>query len=142
MIVHSRVMLRCGMVLSPQFERQISGSAGRWVWPMEDDMTELEQLKAQIAALEAQNAALRATQASKLTVRVSKAGAVSVYGLGRWPTTLYAGQWARLLDAAPAIRQFIVANRAQLAVKETAEPEKVPSLADYQAAQERDGLAS
>ncbi len=54
----------------------------------------------------------------KLTIKVSEKGAVSVYGMGKWPVTLYAGQWERLLENAQEIRDYIEANRGLLAVKE------------------------
>jgi hypothetical protein len=53
-------------------------------------------------------------RAMKPTFKVSPKGAVSVYGLQRWPTTLYAGQWLALLAEAPALAGFIEANRAKL----------------------------
>lgn len=49
---------------------------------------------------------------------VGRDGALSVYGLGQFPTTLYRSQWERLLDHAPQIRAFIAANEATLARKE------------------------
>jgi hypothetical protein len=50
--------------------------------------------------------------------KVSTKGAVSVYGLGRWPVTLYSGQWESLMRVIPALAEFISANRSQLAVKD------------------------
>ena len=57
-------------------------------------------------------------RAGKLTLKVSEKGAVSVYGLGRWPTTLYSSQWEALLAQADAIREFIAANDARLSHKD------------------------
>lgn len=60
-------------------------------------------------------------QASKprgLTFKVTEKGGLSVYGMGRFPTTLYRGQWERLLAEADAIKAFIEANAALLSVKE------------------------
>jgi hypothetical protein len=54
---------------------------------------------------------------NKLTLKVSAKGAVSLYGMGQWPVTLYATQWERLLSEADTIRAFIAANKASLAVK-------------------------
>lgn len=71
-----------------------------------------------IAYLEAQVARLQKAQSSKLTIKVSKAGAVSVYGLQKWPVTLYAGQWQRLLSVGDNIKAFIEANSDQLASKD------------------------
>ena len=81
------------------------------------DMTQAQAI-ARIAELEAANAKLRAGRQSKLTLKVSKAGAVSVYGMGKWPVTLYSQQWTRLLDSAEDIRSFIEANADLLSVKE------------------------
>jgi hypothetical protein len=76
-----------------------------------------EDMLAMIAKLKAENNALRTRSSKALTVRVSKVGAVSVYGLGRFPVTLYKSQWDKLLGAADDIKAFIVANESQLAVK-------------------------
>ncbi len=69
-----------------------------------------------IAELEAQLAA--ANKPKALTMKVSEKGAISLYGLGRFPITLYSGQMTRLLDHAVAIRAFMVANKALLATKD------------------------
>jgi len=61
---------------------------------------------------------LSAHKPRKLNVKVSEKGAVSVYGLGRFPITLYRSQMERLLDSADDIRAFMVANVSLLAVKE------------------------
>lgn len=83
--------------------------------------------KEQLIALVAQ---MQATPARKLTMKVTAPkldektgemkgsdGAISVYGLGRFPVTLYAGGWERLLDAADDIRAFIAANEAIISRK-------------------------
>lgn len=75
----------------------------------------LAQAAARIAELEAQVAA--ANKPKAITMKVSEKGALSVYGLGRFPITLYRGQMERLLDHAPAIRAFIEANTGSLSVK-------------------------
>ena len=63
-------------------------------------------------------AIVMANQATrKLTLKVSEKGAVSCYGLGRFPVTLYAGQWDRLLSEADQINAFIKANTSLLSVK-------------------------
>lgn len=74
--------------------------------------------KARIAELEAIVAKLKAGQQHKLTLKVSDKGALSVYGMGRWPVTLYRGQWERLINAATEITAFIEANADRLSVKE------------------------
>ena len=75
----------------------------------------LAQMQAEIEALKAQLAA--ASKPKALTMKVSEKGAISLYGLGRFPITLYRGQMERLLDAAPSIRAFIETNAALLSVK-------------------------
>ena len=79
-----------------------------------------EELQAQIAELQAQNEALKAEKAKRQTIscKVGNKGGVSVYGLCRFPVTLYAGQWERLLSEAENIKAFIEAHRSELAVKE------------------------
>ncbi len=74
-------------------------------------MKELERLKAE-------NAALKGGQAKGLSLRVSEKGGVSVYGLGRFPVTLYKEQWEKLLAMADDIKAFIKANEAQLKTKQ------------------------
>ena len=71
---------------------------------------------ARIAALEAQLAI--ASRPKALTMKVSEKGAISIYGLGRFPITLYSGQMTRLLDHAVAIRAFMTANVSLLATKD------------------------
>jgi hypothetical protein len=57
-----------------------------------------------------------------LDFRVSQKGAASVYGLGRFPVTLYYEQWIRLLDAADRLRAFLEENKSQMKLKDTAKP--------------------
>lgn len=80
------------------------------------DMT-VEQMKAEIAALKAE---LLAKATVKVSIKLSAKGGISVYGLGRWPVTLYAGQWRTLLGQTKAIEGFIEANAVVLAEAETA----------------------
>ena len=80
------------------------------------------ELLAMITKLQADNAALtsKLTQASApraITMKVSEKGALSIYGLGRFPVTLYRGQWERLLNSSKDIFDFIDRNAALLAVK-------------------------
>jgi hypothetical protein len=77
-----------------------------------------EDLKAELERLRQENAALKKGTASGLRLKVSEKGAVSVYGMGRFPVTLYKEQWLRLLDIADDIRAFIAANNEQLKAKE------------------------
>ena len=73
-----------------------------------------DDLKAELERLRQENAALKQGAASGLRLQVSEKGGVSVYGLGRFPVTLYKEQWLRLLDKADDIRAFIAANDARL----------------------------
>lgn len=75
-----------------------------------------ESDKALIARLMAENEALKAGK-GKITLKVSGKGAVSVYGMGQFPVSLYKEQWLRLLDEEQAIREFIKANDKIMAVK-------------------------
>jgi len=68
-----------------------------------------EELKARLAELEKQGAGRRAGQ---LEFRVGEKGGVSVYGLGRFPVTLYYEQWVRLLDSAAPLRAFLDENKS------------------------------
>lgn len=83
-------------------------------------MSDMSELLEQVKKLQAENAKLQASKpkAPGITLKVGKAGGVCVYGLGRFPTTLYAGQMERLLDHADKIRAFIAANAATLKRKE------------------------
>ena len=77
-----------------------------------------EDLKAELERLRNENAVLKRESASGTRLKVSEKGAVSVYGLGRFPVTLYKEQWWRLLDMSSDIRAFIAANEAQLKAKD------------------------
>ncbi len=81
-------------------------------------MSEEEDLKAQLARLKAENESLKQRQTKGLSLRVSEKGGLSVYGLGRFPVTLYKEQWARLLDMADDIRQFLKENDDKLKSRE------------------------
>jgi hypothetical protein len=76
-----------------------------------------EVMKAELERLRQENAALKKGAVAGLRLKVSEKGAVSVYGMGRFPVTLYKEQWLRLLDVADDIRAFIAANDAQLKAK-------------------------
>ena len=69
------------------------------------------------ATLRNENAALKKGAASGARIKVSEKGAVSVYGMGRFPVTLYKKQWLRLLEMSDEIRTFIAANEVQLKAK-------------------------
>ena len=76
-----------------------------------------EELKAKVAELEKQAGRKRGT----LEFRVSEKGAVSVYGLGRFPVTLYYEQWTRLLEAAKQLNEFLEENKSRLKLKSASE---------------------
>ena len=81
-------------------------------------MASEEQLQAEIDRLKAENERLKKPARGQLSLRVSEKGALSVYGLGRFPVTLYREQWEKLLGMADDIRQFIQDNDASLKRKE------------------------
>ena len=81
-------------------------------------MTDENNLKEELERLRAENAALKKTSSRGLPLKVSEKGALSVYGLGRFPVTLYKEQWNKILDMADDIRTFIKANESQLKTKE------------------------
>jgi hypothetical protein len=81
-------------------------------------MTNDENMKQELERLRAENQALKKTSAKGLSLKVSEKGGVSVYGLGRFPVTLYKEQWNKLLDMAEDIRAFIKANESQLKTKD------------------------
>jgi len=73
-----------------------------------------EELLARIAELEKQTAAKKT---GRMEFRVSEKGGVSVYGLGRFPVTLYYEQWTRLLDSVDGLRSFLEENKSRLKLK-------------------------
>ena len=83
----------------------VSGTA------MDDQEQELERLRAE-------NERLKRAQRRGVSLKVSEKGGVSVYGLGRFPVTLYKEQWAKLLEMADDIRAFIREHDAELKAKE------------------------
>lgn len=74
-----------------------------------------EELLARIAELEHQ---VEGKKTGRLEFRVSEKGGVSVYGLGRFPVTLYYEQWKRLLDSAAELAEFIEQNKSRLKLKD------------------------
>ena len=78
-----------------------------------------DDVQSELDRLRAENAALKASSARRggVSFKVSGKGGVSVYGLGRFPVTLYKEQWAKLLDLADEIRAFIKAHEAELKSK-------------------------
>jgi len=76
-----------------------------------------EDMKAELERLRAENERLKSRSSRGVSLKVSEKGGVSVYGLGRFPVTLYKEQWTRLLDMADDIRTFIKENDAKLKAK-------------------------
>jgi hypothetical protein len=77
-----------------------------------------QAMEAELARLKAENEALKKRTERATGLKVSEKGGVSVYGLGRFPVTLYKEQWLKLLDMADDIRAFLKENEARLKVKE------------------------
>ena len=77
-----------------------------------------DALQAEVERLKAENAALKAHATRGVSIKVSEKGGVSVYGLGRFPVTLYKEQWTKLLDMADEIRAFLRENDARLKTRE------------------------
>ena len=80
-------------------------------------MSTEEEMRAELERLRAENEALKRPR-GQTSLRVSEKGALSVYGLGRFPVTLYREQWEKLLVMTDEIRQFIKENDAKLKKKE------------------------
>ncbi len=76
-----------------------------------------EDLKAELERLKAENERLRSKSGRSVSLKVSEKGGVSVYGLGRFPVTLYKEQWTKLLAMADDIRTFIKDHDAELKAK-------------------------
>jgi hypothetical protein len=77
-----------------------------------------EDLKAEVERLRNENASLKSGAATGARMKVSEKGAVSIYGMGRFPVTLYKEQWLKLLGMSAEIRNFIAENDARLKTKE------------------------
>lgn len=79
-----------------------------------------DEMKAELERLRAENEALKNKKANRgtLSMKVSEKGALSVYGMGRFPVTLYKEQWLKLLGIADEIKKFIDENDARLKTKE------------------------
>ena len=73
-----------------------------------------EELKAELERLRSENAALKKGATAEIRMKVSEKGAVSIYGMGRFPVE----QWLKLLDMSDEIRAFIAANEAKLKARE------------------------
>lgn len=87
--------------------------ASQYNWRMPD-----EDLKAELERLKAENEHLKSQRGRSAGLKVSEKGGVSVYGLGRFPVTLYKEQWIKLLGMSDEIRAFIKDNESKLKAKE------------------------
>jgi hypothetical protein len=83
----------------------------------EEPMNEAE-MKAELERLRAENAQLKTKDKPGISLKVSEKGALSLYGMGRFPVTLYKEQWLRVLEQADQIKAFIAENDSQLKAKE------------------------
>jgi hypothetical protein len=77
-----------------------------------------EHERAELERLRAENDRLKRTQSRGISLKVSEKGGVSVYGMGRFPVTLYKEQWTKLLDMAEEIRAFIRDHESELKAKD------------------------
>jgi hypothetical protein len=77
-----------------------------------------EEMKAELERLKAENEALKARSSRAISLKVSEKGGLSVYGMGRFPITLYKEQWTKLLDMADEIRAFLKENDGKLKAKQ------------------------
>ena len=84
----------------------------------EETIKSAEDLAAELEKLKAENASLKRARNAGITFKVSEKGAVSVYGLGRFPVTLYKEQWERLMAASDQLKGFIADNSDKLKVRE------------------------
>jgi hypothetical protein len=85
---------------------------------MSDEMRNTDDIQEELERLRAENEALKARKEDRSpSLKVSEKGGVSLYGLGRFPVTLYKEQWLRLLDMSAEIRSFIEQNDSKLKTK-------------------------
>src|SRR5215475_13890115 len=105
------------MPLLPASVVRRAPDVGRWAGTSGGTMPEptREELMARIAELEKKT---EGRKKGALEFRVGEKGGVSVYGLGRFPVTLYYEQWVRLLDMAKDLREFLEENKHRLKLKE------------------------
>ena len=75
---------------------------------------ENEKLKSELERLKAENETLKRTKSSQITFKVGQKGGMSLYGLGRFPVTLYKSQWIMLLDASEKITEYLINHDDEL----------------------------
>ena len=86
--------------------------------PEEESAMSDDQMKAELERLRKENEALKKGASEGIRMKVSEKGAVSIYGMGRFPVTLYKEQWLKLLNMSDQIRAFIKDNEARLKAKD------------------------
>jgi hypothetical protein len=97
--------------------------AGQWyaaIWSWCYDVEELmaeDDLRAELERLKAENERLKTQRGRSVSLKVSEKGGVSVYGLGRFPVTLYKEQWSKLLAMTDEIKAFLKEHDAELKAK-------------------------
>jgi hypothetical protein len=84
----------------------------------EDDWMSDDDLRAELERLRQENETLKKGASRGVSLKVSEKGGLSVYGLGRFPVTLYKEQWGKLLDMSDDIRAFLKAHDSELKSKE------------------------
>jgi len=77
-----------------------------------------EDLRAELEKLRAENESLKKAGSRGISLKVSQKGAVSLYGMGRFPVTLYKEQWLKILEMSDVIKSFIADNDSALKAKE------------------------
>src|ERR1700688_1174122 len=87
-------------------------------WVLEEGTMSESEMQAELERLRAENAQLKSKDKGGLTLKVSEKGGLSLYGMGRFPVTLYKEQWLRILASAPEIEAFIRENDSKLKTKE------------------------
>jgi hypothetical protein len=88
------------------------------IMPAKGNVMPDDDVKAELERLRRENAALKKGASDGIRMKVSEKGAVSVYGMGRFPVTLYKEQWLKLLSMSDEIRAFIAENEARLKAKD------------------------
>ena len=81
-------------------------------------MSDEEDMRAELDRLRKENESLKKSAVKGVSLKVSEKGGVSVYGLGRFPITLYKEQWAKLLDLSDQIKAFIAEHESELKTKQ------------------------
>ncbi len=89
----------------------------------------LKEMQAELEALKAENAKLKAQRVARVTLKVSEKGCLSVYGLGRFPVTLYPNQWEKLLsdEMTKTIKDFMVEHKSEMSWEKP--PQEKPTQA-------------